>query len=219
MITAFITGLLMSFIGSMVPTGPIALIVLKRGLNLQKMGALALVSGAALAEAGYALLAFLGIQLALSAYPLQSFVLRMAAGGILIGFAIFCFLDTHGHGPKGRHEPRVPNTSPQYAGANFLLGLSIAGLNPTFLVTWAAAVAVARGAGLINGFHVAPGFALGVILGPILWFWLLLKILIRHVEYLSPESLKKIERVLPFVLLLLAGIMLWHAFSLLLNNS
>ncbi len=72
---------------------------------------------------------------------------------------------------------------------------------------------------MINGFHVAPGFALGVILGPILWFWLLLKILIRHVEYLSPESLKKIERVLPFVLLLLAGIMLWHAFSLLLNNS
>lgn len=209
----------MSFVGSMVPTGPIALIVLKRGLNLQKMGALALVSGAAVAEAGYALLAFLGIQLALSAYPVRGFVLRMTAGAILIGFAIFCFLDTHGHGPKRRYGPRVPNMSAKYAGANFLLGLSIAGLNPTFLVTWAAGVAVARGAGLISGFHVAPGFALGVIVGPILWFWLLLKILIKHVDYLSPESLKKIEKALPFVLLILAGVMLWQAFYLLLNHA
>jgi threonine/homoserine/homoserine lactone efflux protein len=211
MIVTFITGLLMSFIGSMIPTGPIALIVLKRGLGRQKFGALAIVSGAAVAEAGYALLAFLGINLALTAYPVQTSILRMAAGIILIGFAIFCFFDTHGHKPK--------NTSPKYAGANFLLGLSIAGLNPTFLVTWAGGVAIARAAGLISGIHAAPGFALGVIVGPILWFWILLKILTKHVEYLHPDSLKKIEKALPFVLLILAGVMLWQAFYLLLNHA
>jgi len=211
MIEAFITGLLMSFIGSMIPTGPIALIVLKRGLGRQKFGALAIVSGAAVAEAGYALLAFLGLHLALSAYPIQTCILRMVAGIILIGFAIFCFFDGHGHKPR--------NTSPKYAGANFLLGLSIAGLNPTFLVTWAGGVAIVRGAGLISGINAAPGFALGVIVGPILWFWVLLKILTRHVEYLHPDSLKKIERALPIVLLVLAGIMLWQAFYLLLNHA
>jgi threonine/homoserine/homoserine lactone efflux protein len=211
MIVAFLTGLLMSFIGSMIPTGPIALIVLKRGLGRQKLGALAIVSGAAVAEAGYALLAYLGLHLALSAYPVQTSILRMAAGIILIAFAVFCFFETHGHKPK--------NTSPKYAGANFILGLSIAGLNPTFLVTWAGAVAVARGAGLISGIHAAPAFGLGVIVGPILWFWILLTILTRHVEYLSPESLKKIEKVLPFVLLFLAGVMLWQAFYLLLNHA
>ena len=203
MSVAFITGLLMSFIGSMIPTGPIALIVLKRGLGRQRFGALAIVSGAAVAEAGYALIAFLGLHLALSAYPVQTSILRMIAGIILIGFAIFCFYDSHGFKPK--------NTSPKYAGANFLLGLSIAGLNPTFLVTYAGGVAVARGAGLISGLHAAPAFALGVIVGPILWFWLLLTILTRHVEYLHPDSLKKIEKVLPFVLLALAGVMLWQA--------
>jgi hypothetical protein len=31
MLIAFIAGLLMSFIGSMIPTGPIALIVIRRG--------------------------------------------------------------------------------------------------------------------------------------------------------------------------------------------
>jgi threonine/homoserine/homoserine lactone efflux protein len=211
MIVAFVTGLLMSFIGSMIPTGPIALIVLKRGLGRQKLGALAIVSGAAVAEAGYALLAYLGIHLALSRYPVQTSILRMIAGIILIGFAVFCFFESHGHKPK--------NTSPKYAGANFLLGLSIAGLNPTFIVTWAGAVAVARGAGLISGIHAAPGFALGVIVGPILWFWILLKILTRHVEYLHPDSLRKIEKALPIVLLILAGIMLWQAFYLFLNHA
>ena len=66
MSVAFIAGLLMSFIGSMIPTGPIALIVLKRGLGRQRFGALAIVSGAAVAEAGYALIAFLGLHLALA---------------------------------------------------------------------------------------------------------------------------------------------------------
>lgn len=211
MIVSFTTGLIMSFIGSMIPAGPIALIVIKRGLGRQKFGALAIVAGAALAEAVYAMLAFLGIHLALSAYPVQTSILRMIAGIILIGFAAFCFFDTHGHKPK--------NMSPRYAGANFLLGLSVAGLNPTFLVTWAGGIAVARAAGLISGLHAAPGFALGVIVGPIVWFWILLKILNRHVEYLNPDSLKKIERTLPVVLLVLAGIMLWQAVYLLFHQA
>ena len=71
MILALIIGLLISFIGSMIPTGPIALIVLKHGLGRQKLSALCLVSGAALAEAGYAMLAYLGINFALSRYPLH----------------------------------------------------------------------------------------------------------------------------------------------------
>ena len=92
----------MSFVGSMIPTGPIALIVLKRGLGLQRLGALAIVSGAAVAEAGYALIAYLGINLALSRYPVQTSILRMIAGIILIAFAVFCFIDGHGHKPRTR---------------------------------------------------------------------------------------------------------------------
>jgi threonine/homoserine/homoserine lactone efflux protein len=211
MIVAFITGLLMSFIGSMIPTGPIALIVIKRGLAHHHLGALSIVFGAAMAEAGYALLAYLGISFALSRYPVQTSILRIIAGIILIGFAIVCFLDSH--------SLKTGNTGRKYAGANFLLGLSIAGLNPTLLVTWTGAVAVARGAGLISGIQVAPGFALGVIVGPILWFWILLKILNRHVEDLHPDILRKIEKALPVVLLILAGIMLWQAVYLLLHHA
>ena len=204
MISSFVVGLLMSFFGSMIPTGPIALIVLKRGLRGQNLGALSLVSGAALAEAGYAALAYLGINLALSHYALEDFILRILAAGILIVFAIVCIFDGHAH-PSKKSNGENP-------GGNFLLGFSIAGLNPTFIVTWAGAVTAARGVGLISDFRAAPTFALGVILGAILWFWILLRILNHHAGRLSPETLKVIEKALPVALLILAGIILVKAF-------
>ncbi len=204
MIASFLTGLLMSFIGSITPTGPIALIVLKRGLSRQDLSALSLASGAALAEATYALFAYLGIHFALAHYPVQTFMLRMLAGIILIVFATICICS--GRAPQPKAADR------EYPGANFLLGLSIAGLNPTFLVTWAGAVAIARGAGLPLDFQAAPAFACGVAAGPVLWFWILLRILTRHVGRFRPEILERIERALPIVLLVLAGVMLAQAF-------
>lgn len=204
MIVAFITGLSMSFVGSMIPTGPIALLVIKHGLGRKRLSAISLVSGAALAEAGYAMLAYLGIDFALSRYPLQTFILRIVAGAILLVFAAICLFD--------RHASQDKTPSRDYTGANFLLGLSVAGLNPTFLITWTGLVAAARATGLISGIQAAPGFALGVIVGPILWFWILLKILTRHAEFISPKTLRIIEKVLPIVLLILAAIILAQAF-------
>jgi threonine/homoserine/homoserine lactone efflux protein len=209
MIIAFLVGLLISFIGSMIPTGPIALIVIRRGIAGHRLGALSIVSGAAVAEAGYALLAYLGINFALERYPLQTSILRMIACIILVAFAVMCLFD--------HRLPKPDRKSGKYAGANFLLGLSIAGLNPTFLLTWTGAVAVARGAGFISGIHAAPAFAVGVIAGPILWFWILLKILTRHIEDLHPNILRKIEKALPIVLLILAGVMLWQTIYLLMH--
>ena len=194
----------MSFIGSMTPTGPIALIVLRRGVRRQNLSALSVASGAALAEAGYALLAYLGISFALSRYPLQTFVLRIIAGTILIVFAMICIFGSHYLQPKAANR--------EYPGASFLLGLSIAGLNPTLFVTWTGAVAAVRGLGLISDIHAAPVFAIGVVVGPVLWFWILLKVLGRHVESFRPETLVTIEKFLPIALLVLAGIIMAQAF-------
>ena len=78
-------------------------------------------------------------------------------------------------------------------------------------------MAAARATGLISGIHAAPGFALGVIVGPILWFWILLKILTRHAEFISPKTLRIIEKALPIVLLILGAIILAQAFISLMN--
>jgi threonine/homoserine/homoserine lactone efflux protein len=204
MITSFFAGLLMSFIGSISPAGPIALIVLKRGLSLQTPGAMSLVCGAALAEAAYATLAYLGVNLALSRYPVQTSVLRILSCCILTAFAVICIF--------GGSLPQPKTTGRGYAGANFLLGLSIAGFNPAFLAIWAGAVAIARGAGFVLDIAAAPAFALGVVAGPTLWFWILLKILKRQAKRFRPEILERIEEALPILLLVLAGVILVQAF-------
>ncbi len=209
MIAAFFTGLLLSFIGSMTPTGPIAIIVLKYGMSGQKRSALFVAGGAALAEAGYALLAYLGITFALARYPVETSMLRFVSGGILIAFAAVWII-------KGRFSGRRRRER-EYVGTSFLLGMSIAGLNPTFLITWGGAVAIARGAGLISDIHAAPAFACGVVAGPLLWFWILLTLLNRRVQSLSPEKLKKFERALPILLLILAAVILGQAIHSLLK--
>jgi threonine/homoserine/homoserine lactone efflux protein len=203
MISGFVTGLLLSFVGSMTPTGPIALVVLKYGMRGQKQSALFVAAGAAVAEAGYALLAYLGITVALMTYPVAALLLRLILGSILAIFAIVWIL-------KG-HAPRHQSMDQEYPGASFVLGLSIAGLNPTFLVTWAGVVAIARGAGLISELQAAPAFAVGVAAGPVIWFWILLRLLTRPVKAISPEKLKTIEKALPYILLSLAGAMLIQA--------
>jgi threonine/homoserine/homoserine lactone efflux protein len=200
MIAAFVTGLLLSFLGSMTPTGPIALIVLKYGMRGQRLSALLVAAGGALAEAGYALLAYLGITFALSRYPLESFILRLISGIILIGFAAVWI--AKGHSSKSKSKER------EYIGTSFLLGLSIAGLNPTFIITWAGVVAIARSAGLISAFQDAPAFAFGVASGPVLWFWILLTILNHHSKFISSDNLAKIEKALPFILLILGAVIL-----------
>jgi threonine/homoserine/homoserine lactone efflux protein len=200
MISAFLTGLLLSFLGSIAPTGPIALIVLKYGVRGERLSAMLVAAGGALAESGYALLAYLGITFALSRYPLETSILRLISSVILIGFAAIWII-------KG-HSSRVKTREREYMGTRFLLGLSIAGLNPTFLITWAGVVAVARAAGLIAEFQDAPAFAFGVALGPVLWFWILLMFLSHHTKSISPEKLEKIEKALPVILLILAGVIL-----------
>jgi len=203
MIVVFLTGLFLSFMGSMMPTGPIAVIVLRYGMRRRKLSALFVASGAAVAEAGYALLAYLGINFVLSRYPLETFILRLISSVLLMGFAALWI--------AGHHAPMPKKTEHEYVGANFLLGLTVAGLNPTFLATWAGVVAIARGAGLISEIHHAPAFAFGVAAGPVLWFWILLWILTRHAGSIHPEHLKKIEKALPIILLIMAGVILAQA--------
>jgi threonine/homoserine/homoserine lactone efflux protein len=203
MIVAFLTGLILSFIGSMTPTGPVAVIVLRYGMQRRNRSALFVASGAALAESGYALLAYLGINFVLSRYPLETFILRLASGFLLLAFAALWIV--------GKHTSRHRHRKPDFAGRSFLIGLSVAGLNPTFLATWTGAVAIARGTGLVSEIGAAPAFAVGVAAGPVLWFWILLVILARHAETLRPEKLEKIEKVLPIILLIMACVILVQA--------
>jgi threonine/homoserine/homoserine lactone efflux protein len=191
----------MSFIGSMTPTGPIALLVLKRSLGKHNLGALSLAAGAALAESGYALLAYLGVNFALSRHPIGMSALRIIVALMLIVIAVVCMFSSN----KPKELKR------EYPGANFMLGLTIAGLNPSFFITWTGAITAMRGAGLLSNIHAAPAFAVGVIIGPVLWFWILIRVLAWNAEKISPRALIVIEKTLPIALLALAFFILIQA--------
>ena len=194
----------------MPPTGPIAMIALERGLRGQNRSALFVVAGGVIAEAGWAVLAYLGITCLISRYPVQTTLLQLTAGVLLAVFAIVTIVR--------RRSPATATKPHKFTGASFLLGLSVAGLNPTFLVTWGGAVAVARSIGLQLAVEDAPGFALGVASGPILWYSIVLKLLSLHRHRFRPEMLGIIAKIMPFILLAVAMILLGEAVKPLLTR-
>jgi hypothetical protein len=56
-----------------------------------------------------------------------------------------------------------------------------------------------------------PGFALGIAAGPVLWFWILLKLMTMHRHRLRPEMLERFAKLMPFMLLGLSVILLARA--------
>jgi threonine/homoserine/homoserine lactone efflux protein len=203
MVTAFLLALLMSFFGSMPLAGPIALLVFERGLRGLNREARLIASGAAIAEGGYAFLAYLGVNLALSRFPVNEAVLRLLAGIIIVAVAMESILRRNSRQPEPEKQGRK--------GADFLLGFTIAALNPTFLATWTGGIAVARGLGFILAAKAASLFALGVMAGALLWFSFLLLILRRYRGRFRPELLATIAKVLWFILLGLGAIVLAHS--------
>lgn len=200
MITTFFAALVMSLVGSMPPAGPVAVIVLGLGVRRRTADALSFSVGAAIAESGYALIVYLGAGCALSRFPISTSLLRVVSAALLIAVAS-AFLVRRGPTQPGAVAEDRPR-------AHFAVGLAMAGLNPTFLATWAGAIAAARSLGLLADAHHAPAFALGVLAGPVLWFRIIATVISSGGMDIRPRIIKGIERAVPIVLLVLAAAML-----------
>src|SRR5262245_48842570 len=83
-LASFGTGLALSFIGSMPIAGPVAVLVLERGLLKRSSEGLRIAIGAAVPESIYAFFAFWGIGTALRAYPVVLPLSRIVTGAVLI---------------------------------------------------------------------------------------------------------------------------------------
>jgi len=203
MLLALLFGFLFGFIGSMPLAGPIAVLVFRHGLRQQSRAGLALAAGAALAESAYAFLAYWGMGALLVRFPVMATVSRGAAVLILLGLGVWFVLQkTSDVEPKDR---RVR------ARSSFALGLIITSLNPTFLATWSAAVTVLHSLQLVPRSLVAAfPFALGVGVGIVGWFWLMLALIRRYHDRLHPETLRRLLQAVG-VVLIASG--LWAAVS------
>jgi len=194
MLLALLFGFLFGFVGSIPLAGPIALLVFMRGLHGAARSGLAIAVGAALAESGYAFLAYCGMGELLSRFPLLALASRGAAALILLALGAW-FVVQHG-------GARPPDERALHVHSSFALGFGITALNPTFLATWTAAVTVLHSLAIVPPTLAAAGpFALGVAAGIVAWFALMLAAIARWRDRFAPATVRRVLQVVGAALL------------------
>ena len=198
MIAAVIVGVVIGYIGSMPVAGPIALLVLGRGLENRPHNGLALAVGAAIAESIYAYLAFWGFGAVLERYPWIEEVARFGAAIALIALGV--------HFYRRRHQAAAPTPPPTRSGnkRNFFLGFVITVLNPTLIATWTFTVTTVYSLGLLTfESQKALPFSLGAFSGIVGWFATLLYLLKRFRTVVTQTGLQRALKLVGVVLIVI----------------
>jgi hypothetical protein len=100
MLLSLLVGLVAAFVGSMPVAGPISVLVLERGLDGDRRGAIAIAVGSAFAEMIYAGLAFAGVSTLLTHVPVVLPIVRGLGAAILFGVGMYFVLRKKNSGKK-----------------------------------------------------------------------------------------------------------------------
>jgi threonine/homoserine/homoserine lactone efflux protein len=190
---AILAGTVMGFLGSMPIAGPVAVLVLERGLVRRGREGLGVAMGAAAAESVYAFFAFWGLGTVLYGSPALLRASRLVGAGVMITLGLYL--------ANRKSAPRVPQTEGDAPVAGrkrrgFLLGLSVTFLNPTIIVSWTMVTATVHSTGLVApGLISAIVFAAGVGAGIVLWFATLLQLLHRFQSGLRPQTVDRVLNI------------------------
>jgi len=188
MLVAFIIGFCFGFFGSVPVAGPIAALVLERGLTGRHTSAALIGVGGAVAEAAYAFLAFWGFSTYLTRFPWIDPVSRAMAAVILIGLGV-SFARYRG---ARTADPKRSVDSPL---GSVLLGFTITALNPTLIATWTAATTTLYSANIVTlSPEGAIPFSLGALIGIGGWFGLLAGLLRRYRGRFNQQRLDQVVR-------------------------
>lgn len=186
MLLALLIGFIAGFVAAVPIAGPVAVLVLRDALAGKKGDARQIALGSAVAESLYAGVAFAGIGAAFDRFPVLLPVSRIASAAILIIVGIYLIV----RHPKNEEGDVKANGGP--VRAKWLVGLSITALNPTLIASWTAVVAALHGAGIAssNPLDAIP-FALGIGIGIMAWFFVLLALVARYREKLAPNVVRR----------------------------
>ena len=205
MIIAALIGFLFGFVGSMPVAGPIAALVFTRALQGRTRSGMHIAIGGAVAEAIYAALAFWGFAELLVEYPWVRQASNVTAAVILSALGVIFI----------RHETTEPRETAdaERPGSGLLLGFTITLLNPTLIVTWAAAAATLLSTGLVQfeARHALP-FSLGAMAGIVLWFATLLRLVTHFRDRFSYAALARVIRAMGWGLIVIATWFAWQLF-------
>lgn len=198
MLLALLVGLACGFVGSIPIAGPAAVLIVERGLGGFKRSAMAMALGTAVAEGGYALLAFLGMTAALTRFPLLLPVSRIVGAVILLGVGLFFALRPERPAKPAEGGPVVAG---RRARDGLWVGFVVTAVNPTLLASWTAVVTVLHSYGLlpIRPLDAFP-FGGGVATGATAWFWSLLIIIHKLHKNIAPRTMDRVVRVIGWII-------------------
>jgi threonine/homoserine/homoserine lactone efflux protein len=196
-LVAFASGFLMAFIGSIPPVGPIAVLLLERGVSGRDREGRGIALGAAIAETIYCALALAGVSELMRRYAIVEIIARALGVAILLGlgvyFARFKIAPPHATAPK------------QTGGGPFALGFSISAANPVLVITWSGSIATLLSFTRLRFDLAARGmFVSGVFLGMFGWFHVFLWLLRRYRERITLRAAQWSVRVAGVAMIALA---------------
>jgi threonine/homoserine/homoserine lactone efflux protein len=214
MLIAALLGFALGFVGSMPLLGPVAILVFTHGVENRLRNGFYLAVGAALAESAYAYLAFWGFSQLLERYAWIEPTTRAVGAVILTGLGLR-FALRGGQLPAGRATsgPEVGNKR------SFFLGFAVTALNPALIATWTLALTTLYLFYSV-GFDArrAFPFSVGVGVGIVTWFAILLSLLGRYRDRFRPLTLTRAIRVMG-VALTIVGLVFAVRFALYLRTG
>lgn len=217
MLQAPLIGFLFGFVGSVPVAGPIAALVLSRGLERRFRSGFLIALGGALPEGLYAFLAFWGFDALLGNYPWVGPVCKAVAAIILFGLALWMIRPEKTKEDNAREDNVEERSRPlrRSGFGSFTVGFNITLFNPTLIATWAAAVGILRGIGF-DAFGTTNGimFAVAASMGIVAWFSTMLWMIRRLHDRFDRFVLSKIRRSFGVFLLLVACWFAWETVSL-----
>jgi threonine/homoserine/homoserine lactone efflux protein len=158
-------GFVLSLLGSLPMTGPLALLVLDRVMVGQRRSALWIALSGALVEGVIA--AVIATLLPLVLQHSNSLVRVGRVSGAVVIFIV-------GLGLVLRPQT-VGEIETRHRGQSLLVGFLATSLNPTLIATWTIAVTALHANGLLEGgWWEGQAFGAGVVLGVLGWFGVLL---------------------------------------------
>lgn len=202
--TATLVGFLFGFIGSMPIGGPISLLVFHRGVLARYRDGWAIGLGGAIAEGAYCALAIYGFTALREGFAFLEPVAK--AMGILLLLALgLYFVIPYKLAPQ---ENPMADQSRASSVGQFLVGFTIAALNPTLILTWSVSAAMLYSLANIT-FQTTEwiAFAISVVFGIVAWFTILLALLRRFQGHFPLTTLQKVIQGVGGVLVVTAVVM------------
>ena len=173
---ASLAGFLMGFIGSMPVAGPTSLLVFHRGMFARYRDGWAIGLGGGLVEGIYCAIAVHGFSILRDSVTSFAPLAKGIGFFLLLALGLY-FIFIRQENPA---ERAVAQPSPANWGGQFCVGVSVAALNPTLLLTWSGSVAVLHSITNITlHSYNSVAFAASVVLGIVAWFRILLALLRR----------------------------------------